>query len=449
MPAERLELRDTIRGMRNRVLLWLIPAAVVLAGLVVVLLFAQPAAPKVIDLFAGPKGTTYYAYAERYAAFLAKRGVTVRIRKTQGSIENLQLLAQEEVPAAAFALSGVDKRMQGVEGIEELESLGCLSFQPFWMFVREGSDLESTQDLVGRRVALGQSETDTRAIASLALAANDVGNQVVEATIEDQTPRGMVEALTQGEVDAVFLVGLPQSPGVSAFLESELIEAVSFERIDAYTRLHPEVGQVTIPQGLYALGRNIPESDLRLVSPADNLVIRSDLHPVMVDLLLDAARFVHREPSLFGDRGTFPNMRHTSLPVAEAAVRFYEQGPPAWRKYLPYWLATLISRFALIVAQVGAVVLLVLRGIPAAFRARFKVKTTRFYKRMEELESELMAGAGWEESKAEFEGLHGEIASLKVPRFMLTDYLELRQNLHDLRERMAVWHEDHPDAAAD
>ncbi len=39
----------------KRVLLWLIPALVPLAGLAVVLMFAQPAAPKVIELYAGPE----------------------------------------------------------------------------------------------------------------------------------------------------------------------------------------------------------------------------------------------------------------------------------------------------------------------------------------------------------------------------------------------------------
>lgn len=432
--------------MNRRLLLWLIPAAILLAGLVVVLMFAKPAVPKVMDLYAGPEGTTYYSYAQEYSRFLATRGITARVQATSGSIENLRLLASEDKPAAAFALSGVDQKLGGDERIEGLESLGCLSFQPFWFFVRADSELSRTEELAGRPVALGQAETDTRAIASLALAENGVRDEIEEPSFSDLSPEGMVEALVQGEVDAVFLVGMPHSKGVSALLESELVRPVSFERISAYTMLHPEVGHVVVPEGLYDLGRNLPDADLHLVAPADNLVVRSDVHPAIVDVLLDAARVIHREPSLFGDRGSFPNMRHTSLPLAEAAVRFYEQGPPGWRKYFPYWLATLISRFALIAAQVGAVVLVLLKGIPALLRGRFTAKSTGIYKRMESLENSLMTGADWSSSRAELNELHGEIASLKAPRFMLTEYLELRQNHHDLRERMEVWHEDHPDS---
>jgi len=120
----------------------------------------------------------------------------------------------------------------------------------------------------------------------------------------------------------------------------------------------------------------------------------------VVDLLLDAARVIHREPTLFGDRGTFPNMRYVSLPLSDAAVRFYEDGPSPWRKFLPYWMATLFNRFALIAAQVGAVIVILFKGIPAFLKTRFNMKALDLYRRMMTLENELMAGADWEESLA-------------------------------------------------
>jgi len=44
------------------------------------------------------------------------------------------------------------------------------------------------------------------------------------------------------------------------------------------------------------------------------------------------------------------------------------------------------------------------------------------------------------------EEIHTETVSIKAPRSLLPEYLELRQNVHDLRERMEFWHEDHPEA---
>lgn len=431
-------------AMKGHPKFWIVPLVILIAAGVIVLLLARPAAPKRIALYAGPEGSTYYTYAQKYAEYLDKKGIGVRIVETSGSIENLRSLAADEEPAAAFALSGLDARFESIKGIEDLETLGCLSLQPFWLFVGTDSEVRDTRDLAGMKVALGQSETDTRALATLVLRENKIEHKIVEPSITQQTPEAMADALIKGDLDAAFLVGSTRSAGVSALLESDAVEPISVRRIDAYTRLHPALGQVVIPEGLYDLAKNLPDRDLHLVAPADNLVVRADLHPAVVDLLLDAARVIHREPTLFGDRGTFPNMRYVSLPLSDAAVRFYEDGPPRWRKLLPYWLATLIDRFALIVAQVGAVVLIFFKGIPAFMKTRFNMKALDLYKRMMRLENGLMAGADWEESLATLDEIRKEIATLKVPRFLLTNYLELCQNVHDIRERMEAWHEAHP-----
>ena len=429
------------RVNRHR-LLWLVPLGIVLLGFIIVLLFAKPAAPKKIDLFAGPEGSLYHSYAQKYAELLGEKGVEVNIVQTSGSMENLRSLASDENPAAAFALSGVDGDLEDTTGIDLLESLGCLSYQPFWLFVRSDAQATKISDLSGLRVALGPPEYDARAIANVVLADNGIEDQIIEPTPPAESADSMADALIRGEFDAAFVVGQPHSSVVSRLLESDLVGPVPFERTAAYTLLHPELAEVVLPEGLVDMARNIPEEDLHLLSPADNLVVRSDLNPAVVDLLLDAARSIHREPTLLAPRGTFPNMRHVSLPLHKAAVHFYEEGPSPIRKYLPYWLATLISRFALIVAQVGAVVLVILKGIPAIIRMRFSMKTLSLYRRMERLEKELRAGADWEQSVAEVKDIERETADVKAPRAQLSQYLELRQNLHDLRERLDTWHEE-------
>lgn len=435
-----------MKGVSSHSKLWFVFLAILLTALVVILLFAKPAAPRRITLYAGPDGGTYDAYAQKYSAYLADGGIQVDIVKTSGSIENLRALAEREEPAAAFALSGVEKVLDPADDFDVLESLGCLSFQPFWLFVREDSGVTEAVELAGLKVALGPTKHDGWAIATLVLTANEVDDKIVEPEISEQEPEAVAATLVRGDLDAAFFVGSPHSAAISTLLEADGVTPVSFRRVDAFSRLYPALGQVKVPEGLFDLARDIPDVDLQLMAPADNLVVRSDLHPVVVDLLLDAAKSIHREPTLFADRGTFPNMRYVSLPLSDAAVRFHEEGPSPWRKYLPYWLATLISRFALIVAQVGAVVVVFFKGIPALMKTRFNMKSLDLYKRMMTLEHELMAGAGWQESVAALDEIRNETASLKVPRFLLTDYLELCQNAHDVRERMEGWHETHPDS---
>jgi hypothetical protein len=129
-------------------------------------------------------------------------------------------------------------------------------------------------------------------------------------------------------------------------------------------------------------------------------------------------------------------MQYTSLPLSPAAIHYYEKGPSPLRKYLPYWLASLISRFTLIVAQVGAVVWILLKTPPAMLRLRFSLKQMGLYRQMEKLEGRLDQGAHPAQLLAELKEIERQSSELHPPRPLLSQYLELRQNIHDQRERI-------------
>ncbi|TNF70877.1 MAG: hypothetical protein EP299_13105 [Acidobacteria bacterium] len=427
---------DSITIMTKRRVAIAIPLLVLLAALLVIWRFAKPAAPKEIVLLAGPKGTTYQAYARRYAHDLGEKGITIKIVETAGSLENLRRLATEDGPAAGFALSGVDRDLLPQDHAEELESLGSLSYEPFWLFVREGSEISRINQLAGKRVSLGPPESDVRSVANLLVAANGIEDQIVEAPVPRLEAQEIATDLTSGELDAAFFLGAPEAPVITGLLESPGVYPVALERVTTYARLHPDLAEIVLPEGGYDLERNIPAADLHLIAPADNLVVRADLHPAAVDLLLDAARSIHREPTLFASRGTFPNMDHTTLPLSPAAIHFYEEGPSPLRKYLPYWLASLISRFALIVAQVGAVVWLVLKTPPTILRFRFSIRQTKLYRKLEKVERRLVDGEDATKLLVDLQEIENQSAELHPPIAALSEYLELRQNIHDQRERI-------------
>jgi TRAP transporter TAXI family solute receptor len=422
--------------MNKRLVAIAIPLLVLLAGFFVILRFAKPATPKELEILAGPKETTYYEYARQYADYLGEKGITVSIVETAGSLENLRRLAAVERPAAGFALSGVDRELQPQEHPEELVSLGSLSYEPFWLFVRSEVEVSRVTDLAGQKVALGPAESDARSLAKLMITANGIEDQIIEPPASSKDPGAIAESLIGGDLDAAFFVGDPKSPVITKLLESAAVQPASFERVTTYARLQPELAEVVLPEGAFDLARNIPAADITLLAPADNLVVRKDLHPAVTDLLLDAARSIHRKPTLFASRGAFPNMDNVSLPLSPAAIHFYENGPSPLRRYLPYWLASLISRFALIVAQVGAVVWILLKSLPTIRRLRFSMEQMGLYRQMEKLEGRMIEGADPAQLLVELKEIERQSAKLQPPRPLLSQYLELRQNIHDQRERI-------------
>ncbi|WP_296900586.1 hypothetical protein, partial [Thiohalocapsa sp.] len=68
--------------------------------------FVQPAPPKTIVMAAGQPGGAYMRYAERYRHALAAYDITLEIRESKGSVDNLERLLREEDPVDIALVQG-------------------------------------------------------------------------------------------------------------------------------------------------------------------------------------------------------------------------------------------------------------------------------------------------------------------------------------------------------
>ena len=75
--------------------------ALILAGAVFISLTLPP---RTIVMATGPKGGANYELGERYREILAKSGVTLELRPTSGSVENLELLRNPSSGVGVAAL---------------------------------------------------------------------------------------------------------------------------------------------------------------------------------------------------------------------------------------------------------------------------------------------------------------------------------------------------------
>ena len=164
--------------------------------------FIGPAPPDSIVMLAGPKESSYYNIADRYAKIIARSGVKVRVVETEGAQDNLRRLADRRIYAdVGFVLGGVS------EGIETggLMSLGSVFVQPVLVFYRGKESVERLSQLEGKRVAIGPDGSGTHALAMKFLVANAMEKgptRLLELDGDDA-----IEALKQGKIDAAFLMG--------------------------------------------------------------------------------------------------------------------------------------------------------------------------------------------------------------------------------------------------
>src|SRR5436190_4373281 len=122
-----MEIFGINRGLTLALLL-----GILLVSLGALYLFVRSAPPDTITITSGPESSIFHTNATKYAALLAKQGVKMKILTSHGSLENLQRLSNPSMRVdVGLVLGGVTNA-----GMDELVSLGSLSYQPLLVFYR-------------------------------------------------------------------------------------------------------------------------------------------------------------------------------------------------------------------------------------------------------------------------------------------------------------------------
>ncbi|MFT5046614.1 MAG: hypothetical protein ACI8UP_003593 [Porticoccaceae bacterium] len=76
---------------------------------------------------------------------------------------------------------------------------------------------------------------------------------------------------------------------------------------------------------------------------AATLIARSELHPALVDLMMQASARVFSSDTLLPKAGRFPSSDYLDFSQSERARRYITYGTPSLQRYLPFWAANLID----------------------------------------------------------------------------------------------------------
>lgn len=361
------------------------PAIVlVAAGFVFAYQFVRPAPPERVVMATGQPDGAYFAFGQAYAERFRREGFELELRQTAGSVDNLALLADPtaEVPVA-FMQGGIGTPAE----YPALTSLGSLYFEPIWIFVRGREVPGRLTGLAGKRIAVGQPGSGTRALA-LPLFAD---NGITEATAELIEMGGgqATDALAEGTVDAAVFVGAATSQTIAALLAMPEVAPMSFERADAYVRRYPYLSKVLLPMGTLDLAENLPAQDLVLLAPTATVVVTPEMHAALIDLMLLAMQDTHRQGGYLEPPGFFPTGDYVTYPLEPAARRFYERGPPLLQRYLPFSAANLIDRLWVMVLPLLTLLYPLFKILPPVYSWRMRARVNRWYNELAALDDRL------------------------------------------------------------
>ena len=407
-------------------------------GFVVAYQFVEPAPPRYIVITTGSESGAYYQFAQRYATILARHGITLEVKASAGSLDNLARL-KEDVAQVGFVQGGVIEPPDDPENEEDngLRSLGSVFYEPVWVFYRGDRKLERLTELRGKRIAIGQEGSGVRQLAQQLLKANEIaaGSNLVALS-------GLkaAEELQQGRIDAAFIIASEKAPVVQVLLRSPGVKLMSFSQSSAYQRRFPFLTKLTFPHGVADLVRDFPPEDIRLLAPTANLIIRDDLHPALQTLLLQAASEVHGKTGFFQDAGEFPAYKDQMLPLSPEAARYYKSGPPFLQRYLPFWLAVLADRLIVLLVPLFALMIPLLKIAPAVYTWRVRSKVFRCYGELKFLEDDLKNHFDPEklgDYRARLDALDDEAAQLHVPLGFTDLVYTLREHVNLVRSILA------------
>ena len=403
----------------------------------VALRFVRPAPPDTIIITSGAEGSTFRTSAERYQKILARNGVKMEILPSEGALENLKRLSDPNFKVdVGFVQGGLSTGMN----TDDLVSLGSVFHEPLAVFYRSAVPIDRLSQLKGRRLAIGHEGSGTRFLVLTLLKANGIEARGPTLLL-DLGGEAAVQALLKHKVDAVFLMGDSATPAnMRKLVRTRGIRLLDFVQADGYARRFRYLNKLELPIGSIDLGENIPEKDLFLIAPTVELVARSDLHPALSDLLIEAAREVHGHASLLQRAGEFPAPLEHEFPISDDATRYYKTGKGFLYRYLPFWLASLADRTTVVLVPIVLLLIPGLRLVPALYRWRIKMRIYRRYGELMAVERGMLEQPTPEqrtELLKRLDTIEQQVNSIRMPLPFADQFYVLRQHIIFVRERLA------------
>lgn len=416
------------------------PALVLgLAAIVLAFWWIDPFPPRTLVLSTGQPNSAYEHLGKQYADALAGQGIKLILKPSSGSLENLRRLRDDASGIdAAFVQSGSAHASDA--DAEGLLSLGSLFMEPVWIFYRSDLALARLADLQGRRINIGQEGTGVPLLFHRLLELNGIAAGTMQLHHFDNTPATV--ALLDGKIDAVMFSASADDLLVQMLLQTPGIGLFNVEQADAYARRLPFLTAVRLPRGIVDLGKDIPAQETQLVAPVATLVVKDSTHPALTELLVQAASDIHRRPGWFHREGEFPQARYTELPVAREAQRFYEQGPPFFQRYLPYWMATLFGRMWVVLLALGALLLPLMRIVPPLYVWKVRSRIYRWYGLLRKVEQSIADIEPDErrriapEQLRRLDEIEMRVNQISIPLAFAEELYRLRSHIQFVRHRL-------------
>ncbi|MDY0248927.1 MAG: TAXI family TRAP transporter solute-binding subunit [Pseudomonas sp.] len=417
--------------------LWLVP---VLAALVAALFyFVAPPPPMHATMSTGSAGGGYAQFAEKLRLELAKEGFELTLINSKGSRDNTErLLDDDSGVQLALLQSGQELELDALQR-QQLISLGAVFQEPLWLFARKDLPIQTLNDLVSLRTAIGSANGGTRMMVDPMLAANQIDQQNLPEIWQAYSGKKALAGLLADELDAAFFLGPAESAVVQAAASHNELQLVSFDQAAAYRARLPFITEIKVGQGLLNLATNQPQQDTTTISPVAMLMANESFHPALTALILAAAQEVMKSGTLIDKPNTWPkNLPNDFTPLTEAEY-FHNKGLPLLQRYLPFRIASLADRYIILVIPLLVLLFPLFKIAGPVYRWRIRARIYRWYKYLRDIDRQLSNNTLPVHVDKEIERLtvmQDELAKVEVPLSYTHELYQLHLHVRYVLQRL-------------
>lgn len=417
------------------------PLLIVLGLCFIAYRLIDPAPPRHVTISTGQENSAYEELAKKYAAALAKEGIHLTLKPSQGSYENLQRLNDPNSGVdIAFVQSGSTEQAEAER--TGLVSLGSLFTEPIWLFIRDKRNVTQLTQLKRLKINVGPEGSGVPQLFKKILSVNGVETEDLTLGSLENIPATV--QLLEGRIDGMVFSSAPDAPLIQMLLQTPGIKLFNFTQAEAYTRRFPFLSHNVLPRGIVDLGRDLPPKDYHLIAPTATLVAKEDLHPALIDLLVQAASEIHGGAGWFRKHGEFPTASYTEIPVAPDAEKFYKEGPPFMQRYMPFWLANVFERMWVVIVALGALLIPLSRIVPPLYVWKVRSRVYRWYGQLRTVEQAIeevpldKRAKVYSTQLARLNELEERVNQISIPLSFAEELYGLRSHINFVRKRI-MW----------
>ena len=241
-----------------------------------------------------------------------------------------------------------------------------------------------------------------------------------------------IAGLAAGTIDAAFFVVAANAPLIAELAAIPELELLAVPNVEGLARRLPFLSPVTLFRGTFDPGASpVPPQDMAMLAARATLMGRDGLNPDLARLIVRELPEVLPVPYV-GDLDAFPSLTQTQFPVNEDARKYLEEGPTPLESFLPFEIASPLSRVYLILLPLLVLAFPVYTLAKAGWEWFNNSRVVSWYPRINAIERNLEA-SDLDELMAQQDflvGLDGQLArQRRVPAGKMGTLYQLRTHL--------------------